>query len=116
MGFKPEHVDFFTEHVEFVPWLRRVKAALSALRFAAEDRFVLVCMCRQGRHRSVSAAVVLRTILEWCCIGSRLQDDDAHWCSALWHRGTCGGCNACRSFSAVRDEALGRAVRAWQWC
>ncbi len=111
IGLFPQHVASFVAHPEFPHFIRAAKRAILAA-LGLGGPFTIACFCKKGRHRSVAAALVIRT-----CLRERTEVDILsldHLAAEFWCRGTCDCCSVCRAEDPVRSAALQQAVQAWE--
>ncbi len=94
LGFASANVLAFVMHAAFRGWLVKTIAAIArGYRLSAEDNAPLVAVfaCNMGRHRSVSACLVVRHMLEAMML-PRLPSPDRHTSLPLWCLHGCGNC------------------------
>ncbi len=72
----------------------------------------VVCYCRQGCHRSVSASQVLSTVL-FRDSNFQLVAATEHLSRALWEMHYCSECRNCRALSRGKAAAFDAALQAW---
>ena len=106
VGLQPQKVVDIVRHSNFERVLQKT---------ADQLQFVVVYCRKEGVHRSVAFAYLLRAILQ----AERSQHLDlleTFHASALvlWPREYCGECKQCRQPSTQRDQAVDDARRVWR--
>ena len=114
IGLEAAKMAAFVAHREFKRWLAKLAADVQRLRVRTmEGRLVIICYCRKGVHRIVSASAILRHALT-NSPGSPFDiEPTEHLSRHLWQSGYCGECHSCRAASYVRTHALTQVARHW---
>ncbi len=109
LGFAGANVQAFVNHAAFRGWLVRTIATIArGYRMCASDKTTLAVAftCNKGRHRSVSACLVVRHLLEGMLL-PLLPNPDRHTSFPLWCFHGCGNCaRECRAQTCERSTAL----------
>ena len=94
----------------FVKNLRRVKQVVEEARRAGQRVVNILCLCRKGRHRSVSTARLVAYALEGK--GYNLKCTE-HICAVSWGNFLCRSCDSCRSTCSLKVAIYEGANQIW---
>ena len=111
----------FVYHKNFKRWLGDVREFIDGVENDIFEKGIdkrvvnLVCVCKAGRNRSVSAKYVLNQIFE--SLGYATNHDDGHLSKGGWpqiENGICYTCERCTTQTELKSRAILKAYRTWQ--
>ncbi len=100
----------FVDHPLFAGWLRGMKQRIFA-QYRRGNVPRIMTVCNMGRHRSVSAALLLAECLTADGFQLLLLEQVSQ---PMWPRGTCDNCLECRAPSEAKDDVFRRALTMWR--
>ena len=111
----------FVHHKNFKRWLTEVRDFIDGVEEDIYEKGIdkrvvgIVCMCKTGRNRSVSAKLVLNQLVQ--SLGYATNHGQGHISKAGWQRikgGICDNCNKCLTDTDVKLRAINKAYHTWQ--
>jgi hypothetical protein len=114
IGENEEAITIVTESPKFGDWLASIKVAFATMqtKHPQEFTFNVGVACKQGLKRSVACARILSSI--WAARGFQVREPRR----LSFRGGQCDGkCNCCQSgerATAMKKEALAKALEIWE--
>ncbi len=111
-GYHPDNIHRFVHHRQFCPFAIDLLETIMTTWDESAAGLTVALFCQRGKHRSVSAAVVLQHLLESMLVGDQVLQRPTliHTSMPIWKREGCRFCrDECQAPSDIRNQALADA-------